>query len=489
MTTLTKVLEVNWIILYFVYGQVFFIMGLVTGLKWRRQSRLELAHSLPWLAAFGVTHGLTEWGYIFIPLQALYLEDTVVRVAVIAHLLLMAMSFFFLFQFAIELLLPLSPGRRWLRALPSALLVLWAAAVLLRAATMADPLNTLVVIGDAWSRYLLCLPGSLLAFLGLLRQAAQMREMQLQQISFYLTGASLAFLGYAIVGGLVVPTAPVFPANLFNYALLDQILHVPIPVLRSLCGLAMAFFVVRSLDVFRTETDRRIAEMEQAQILTADRERIGRELHDGIIQNIYAAGLSLERMQRRMTGEPQRAQQLQAVLNILNRTIQDIRNYIFDLQAEEQIHPLETVLEHLVRDLRLDTLLEVNLHVEGQRCWRMTPQQVANLTQIARESLSNVVKHAQAEHVTVDLQYNKDSVCLIVADDGQGVVLQTLDDGRGQGQGIANMRDRVRQLGGELSLESRPGHGMRLSATVPCPVRNNRAGNNGGGKHENPAGR
>ena len=75
MITLTEVLEVNWIILYFVYGQVFFIMGLVTGLQWRHQSQLELARALPWLAAFGITHGLTEWGYIFIPLQALYLAS------------------------------------------------------------------------------------------------------------------------------------------------------------------------------------------------------------------------------------------------------------------------------------------------------------------------------------------------------------------------------------------------------------------------------
>ena len=99
MVTLTEVLEVNWIILYFVYGQVFFIMGLVTGLQWQRQSRLELARPLPWLAAFGIAHGLTEWGYIFVPLQSLYLPDQVVRPMIIAHLLLLAVSFFFLLQF------------------------------------------------------------------------------------------------------------------------------------------------------------------------------------------------------------------------------------------------------------------------------------------------------------------------------------------------------------------------------------------------------
>ena len=216
MVTLTEVLEVNWIILYFIYGQVFFIMGLVTGLQWRRQSRLELARSLPWLAAFGIAHGLTEWGYIFIPLQSLYLDDAAVRIMIIAHLFLLAISFFFLFQFGIELLLPVWPARRWLRAVPSALLVAWGAAVLLRAVTMDDQLNVLIAIGDSWARYLLALPGSLLAFIGLLRQARQMREMELPRISFYLTGAAVAFLVYAIVGGLIVPTAPVFPANFMN---------------------------------------------------------------------------------------------------------------------------------------------------------------------------------------------------------------------------------------------------------------------------------
>jgi signal transduction histidine kinase len=230
----------------------------------------------------------------------------------------------------------------------------------------------------------------------------------------------------------------------------------------------MAFFVVRSLDVFQVETDRRIAEMEQAQILTADRERIGRELHDGIIQNIYAAGLSLERMQRRMTGEPERVRRLQAVLEILNRTILDIRNYIFDLRAAKESHELETVLERLVRDLRLDTLLEVSLYVVGKRRWPLSSQQETHLTQIAREALSNVVQHAQAQHVTVTLQCAGDSVRLTVSDDGRGMVLRAPDDGRSSGHGIANMQERTRLLEGRFSMQSEPGHGLQLSVTAPC---------------------
>jgi signal transduction histidine kinase len=466
---LTEVLEVNWIILYFVYGQVFFITGLVTGLQWQRRSRLELARALPWLAAFGIAHGLNEWGYIFIPFQALYLSDSVVRVMVIGHLLLLAVSFFFLLQFGVDLMLPLFPGQRWLRAAPLTVLLCWGSAVLLRMILKQDPLNVLVAIGDGWSRYFLAFPGAILAHLGLLRQVRQVREMGLTLIARYLTGAALAFSVYALVGGLMVPTAPVFPANLVNYALLNQTLQVPAPVFRSLCGLAMAFFVVRSLDIFQVEADRRMAEMEQSQLLSADRERIGRELHDGIIQNIYAAGLALEDSRHLVTEDPGLARErISTVMDALNQSIQDIRRYIFDLRAAEQTHELEAVLDGLVQDLCLNTFLEVELEVVGQRCCLLSHQHVAHITQVAREALSNVVQHAEATHVTVTLRYLGDMTSLAIADDGKGIDLGALARDGHQGQGMTNMQTRARLMGGELLLDSRAGQGLKLELLIPC---------------------
>jgi signal transduction histidine kinase len=469
LVTLPELLEVNWIILYFVYGQVFFVTGLVAGLAWRRRSHLELARPLPWLAAFGIAHGLNEWGYIFIPLQALYLDDVAVRLMVIAHLLLLAVSFFFLFQFGVELVLPLLPRQRWMRTLPGVMLLLWGIAVFLRGTLAQDPLNVLVAIGDAWSRYLLCLPGAILSGVGLLHQARQMRALDLPRIATYLTGAAAAFLVYALVGGLVVPTAPVFAANVLNYDLLARTIQIPAPVFRSLCGLAMALFTVRSLEVFQVETDRRLKEMEQARLLAVDRERIGRELHDGIIQNIYAAGLGLEDANHLVTEDPVQArQQIRTVMDNLNQTIQDIRRYIFDLRTAEQTRELERILENLVRDLRLDTMLEVDFEVIGQRCCWLGPEQIAHVTQVAREALSNVVQHAEANRVTVSLNYLGDVTHLTVTDDGKGLALDSSDNGIHHGEGMVNMRARARMLAGDLHLESKPGHGLRLTLSIPC---------------------
>ena len=469
MVSLTEILGVNWIILYFVYGLVFFVTGLVAGLQWHRSSDLELARPLPWLAAFGIAHGLNEWGYIFVPLQALYLPDPVVRLMVIAHLLLLAFSFFFLLQFGVELVSPLVPRQRWLRAVPAGTLLLWGLAVFLRGTLAGDSLNVLVAIGDSLSRYLLCLPGAILACVGLLRQARQMRAVGLPQIGRYLTGAGVAFALYALVGGLIVPAAPVFPATLLNYDLLDQTIQIPAPVFRSFCGLAMAFFVTRSLEVFQVETDHRIAQMEQAQLLAADRERIGRELHDGIVQNIYAAGLSLEEAQHLVAEDPPQAQRrILAVMQALDLTVQDIRRYIFDLRAAEQGRELERILENLVHNLRLDTLIEVDLEVKGQRCCWLDVERIAHVTQVAREALSNVVQHANATHVTVGLTYGGHQTLLTVHDNGTGLDPETLNGGNPWGQGIANMQARAGLLGGDLILDSKPGQGLRLVLTIPC---------------------
>ncbi|MBN1657481.1 MAG: ATP-binding protein [Anaerolineae bacterium] len=469
MVTLTDVLEINWIILFFVYGQVFFVTGLVTGLQWRRHSDLDLARALPWLAAFGIAHGLHEWGYIFIPLQAIYLQETVVQIMVIAHLLLLALSFFFLFQFGIELTLPLWPRRPWLRMVPAVALLLWGAAVTARGLATGDSLTELFAIGDGWSRYLLALPGAALAGTGLLHQARLVEALGLEGISVWLKRAAAAFGVYALFGGLIVPTAATFPANVLNYDLLNSTIRIPAQVFRSLCGLGIALFVVRSLDVFRVEAERRMAGMERAQVVAADRERIGRELHDGIIQKIYAAGLRLEDARHLVTEDSTLARQrIGEVMEALNRTIEDIRCYIFDLRAAQQTHELETVLEELVSDLRLDTLLEVDLEVIGQACCRLESQEVGQITQVAREALSNVVQHAEASHVTVGLAYKGHTTVLTVADDGKGLDLDELNNGHTQGQGVANMRARARMLGGELRIGSAPGQGMNLALIVPC---------------------
>ena len=122
---LRTVFAANQVIILSVYGQVFFVLALVIALQSWRHSRIALARSLQWLAAFGLAHALYEWGDVFIPLQSQYLPFPFVDFLHTAQAVLLAISFACLFQFGIEMLRPL-PGRwRLVRYSPLGVLVLW----------------------------------------------------------------------------------------------------------------------------------------------------------------------------------------------------------------------------------------------------------------------------------------------------------------------------------------------------------------------------
>ena len=99
---MTEFFVTNRILIFAVYGQVFFVLGLAIALQTWRHSRLALARSLGWLAAFGFTHALHEWGDVFIPLQVQYLPQRAIDALVVLQVVLLAVSFACLFQFGVE---------------------------------------------------------------------------------------------------------------------------------------------------------------------------------------------------------------------------------------------------------------------------------------------------------------------------------------------------------------------------------------------------
>ena len=106
---------INRVVILFVYGQVFFVLGLVITLQSWRHSRLPLAYHLKWLAAFGFTHGFHEWGDVFIPVQSQLLGQPFIEFLLVIQAFLLAISFTCLFQFGVESLRPLPDRWGWLR--------------------------------------------------------------------------------------------------------------------------------------------------------------------------------------------------------------------------------------------------------------------------------------------------------------------------------------------------------------------------------------
>lgn len=460
--TLHHFFELNNTLVFFLYGQVFFVLGLAIALQSRRHSRLQLASSLGWLAAFGLTHGLHEWGVIFIPIQAAYINEALFTLLQVLHVVLLALSFACLFQFGVDLL------REWyprLVILPLVIMVGWTLWFVLPGPALRQDLETWHWQASIWSRYMLGLPSGALAAYGLRYQAErQIKPLNLEHIYRLLRVAGLALGAYAILGGAIVPVGTFFPASWLNDTLLLNWFGIPAPVFRSLTGMVMAVAIIRALEVFDLEVDRLIEQMETEQGVTAERERIGRELHDGAIQQIYTAGLIVESAQRKLKDDPVVAgQRLERAMASLNEAIAALRVYMGELRPMPVTISLAEGLQQLTADPRLTTLMDVELILDLPETAVLNPAQTAHILAIVSESLANAARHARAPHVKIRAAQVNGSLKLTIWDNGQGFSAVSNQGG----YGLRNMRDRARLLGGQLTIHSQPGHGTEIILVAP----------------------
>src|SRR5512135_3399862 len=125
MGAIREFVTLNRDIILFIYGLTFFTLGLAIAFQSRHYSRLDLARSLSWLAAFGLLHGLYEWGELFSPVQEAYLSVQGIKILHGLHLVFLTVSFACLFEFGVTLLRPLNRGR-WLKYAAAVLFTSWA---------------------------------------------------------------------------------------------------------------------------------------------------------------------------------------------------------------------------------------------------------------------------------------------------------------------------------------------------------------------------
>jgi signal transduction histidine kinase len=464
-TFLQELFAINQPLVFFVYGLVFFVLGLAITLQSRRHSRLILACRLHWLAFFGYLHGLHEWGDVFIPIQATYLPEVAVNFLEAVHLGLLALSFTCLFQFGVDLLRPMPVRWAWLRWLPVSALLFWALLTLVW--LMATPVS---LEGwhrgvSIWARYLLGLPGAGLAACVLYRYAPRLIfPLDDPQTLRTLRLAGLLLAGYALVAGLIVSPGPFFPASWLNSAVIGNWVGLPIPIFRSLLGLGLTLTIIRTLEIFDIEMDRRLSNMEEAEILAAERERIGRDLHDRTLQSIYATGLLLKATHELLDRHDDRGATgaLGQATETLDQAVDQVRHHIAELRAQPTTISLAEGLTRLTHQGVLSSMAEVKLTLDLPEDRPIGAGQVGHLLAIAGEALSNVARHAQARHVQLVAQLDKDCLQLTIADDGRGIPSDYV-----AGYGLQNMHERARLLRGELSIHSQPREGTRLQLTVP----------------------
>ncbi len=432
----------------FLHGLMFFTLSLTIFFLQSRSQRVLLARRVHWLGGVAICEAIVAWNNLFAGLT-----PPVALLPAFFGPLILGIGYSLLLALGIQAFLPeetaQTHGQRWLAGLIGAWVILDVSAFLIFPAQRA----TVTQIAEILAHGLLGFPGGLLAAIGLRRQSRQMLKATLRKrVRPYLQ--------------LVEITTGIFGVL--------QVLYLPIQVsgmlpglvewLWALMGAGLTYSILRALNTVQLEIERWIEGVERLQALAADRERIGRDLHDGIIQSIYAAGLLLESVQPIIPLDPLRAQaQLGRVMDNLNETIQDIRRYIFDLRSDMPDEDLPSGIKRLLRDFHINTLLETEFEITGAPVEILSAERRRHIFQIVRETLANTARHARARWVKIHLHYDEHALDLTISDDGIG--METLQISKGYG--LRNIRERVRLLDGTLRIESAPNEGVTFHLTVP----------------------
>jgi len=236
-------------------------------------------------------------------------------------------------------------------------------------------------------------------------------------------------------------------------------------------GSAERLFTGMMVDVSdRKRAEKAEREAEELRALMRERQRIAEDLHDGIIQSIYATGLVVQEGLRLLEDRREAAARacLQEAGAQLDTVIRDVRSYVTGLQPKGlDGEGLSRALGDVAKGLELNALATVEVDTAPNVEDALTPQMTRELFHIGREALANVVKHARGAHATVSLSGASGLVSLRIEDDGCGFSTEATRSGRG----LRNIEERVRRLGGRLAVESAIGQGTRITVDVPIDER------------------
>jgi len=195
-----------------------------------------------------------------------------------------------------------------------------------------------------------------------------------------------------------------------------------------------------------------------------DRERIARDLHDTVIQRLFATGLTLQGLSRRVT-DVEVADRIQQAVDELDATIRDIRGVIFALHAHERGDlSLRVIMLAAVSEVAPTLGFEPRVHFDGPVDSAIDADVTEHLMAVLHELLSNVTRHSRASEVDVTLRVAMD-ISLSVTDNGIGI-----GEEWGEGQGLRNLRQRADSVGGEFAVKPAPRRGTLATWTVPRPV-------------------
>ena len=468
---------------FFIYGLAFFGMGIAMAMEsWRVSSLAEARVLLP-LAGFGLVHGAHEWLEAYLILGKEF-NASLPDWAAWLRLGMLGFSFFSLAVFAFQSLRlvqsPLPPGLKHGTLFVGAYILF----ILASAISTYDhqPLEIQTVL-DALARYLLAVPASVMAALGLHYIGRYHPNARL--LAPWMNGTAIGFGVYAFTQLFVAPIA-MFPANVLNHVVFLAVSGVPIQLLRAAMAILITVCLLRATQVTEESLKAELLATQQARLEALEqkeslrrellrhtiraqedeRARIARELHDETAQTLTAFSLELAALRRGLSRRSASALTVERLLDLSRQVTQSLYRIMTGLRPAQldELGLVQAITALVNRDY-LPQGFDIRIEAAGT-ARRLDNVVETALFRVAQESLTNLARHSGVRAGGVRLCFEAGEVILRVSDSGRGYDPDEPFHAP-RGWGLEGMRERVEAVGGALRIESEPAGGTTVEARIP----------------------
>ena len=436
---------------FLIYGLAFFALGLTAFQQRQDQpSQFSMLNDLQHLGYFGIIHGATEWILLilighFYPEFEWFIYPSIV--------FLNALSFIFLLMFGLKslchddhqkicLYVPAVLGLCWI-VIYSWMVFFQEGDIFIRYANLS-----------AISRYFMGFPASLITFISLRRLADQTESLKMSKIPVRIRAMALLFLIYGILAGLIVRRVEFFPATIINVQTFYNVFRFPVELARALTAIGIMILFLKILNLFKWENQHTLQRLTKEQAINRERRIIAQQIHDNVIQNIFATGLQLEAVIDDFQGTDKQDRLLR-IKDSMNESIAMLRDMI-------QLNTFQDVdFDTVIRNLNLLVFKYQNEHTRIKFEHSLVYMPTGSISKaiatqlyfIIQEAVCNAVKHASPSEIEIQLRTDFDGIFTTIGNNGKPFDFEKALS-EAPGLGLKSMQFRATEIGGTIEITS-----------------------------------
>lgn len=457
-------------LIYFLYGLSFYTMGICAWIQGsQKSSAFNFVRSFKYLSYFGIVHGIVEWLLMLLYMDFFPDQRTLYWQFIVA---LNIISFIFLWFFGIDLYNSGVKTRKIDKRIPFVALLIWAGIVLIFVSTRTLDWPMTIRYESLISRYLIGFPASITAALALFKTSKNYVFRRVKSVNFQMLTMAVAFLLYGVFAGIIDLNLDLFPARVINKEWFFQLTGMPVEIIRAGLAIIITAMFLQIIPLFKRENELRLAHLKENHMMSTERKRLSRALHDGMLQDLFVAGIELEGLKEDFLLEENVAKKIESASDRINESMNRIRAFISEVSSDDfEISDLIIRIRQIVDRLSQNFGIQIKVmdKIEDVSFGFLSQESINNLFYMIQESVMNAIKHSNAEQIDVMFNATVDWFKIEVVDHGRGfdiTAVNTKDK-----YGLKSLYERAEATNSQIQILS-GSNGTVISIVTPWEVEN-----------------